>query len=171
MTPIYHLVPPEMVGGTELVPLSTLREFAPELYKRRLRYYQGRERVMRIRIPILGNCLWNDVLFCTPVEPSRLRRALPPGHFTRPLRFYEIDAEILEERNAAFLLEGMSPRSERYAPFSIEELVRYREVPLHTRENYAKRIAARQQIFMFLGTTQILYRGSIDTKGLRIIEV
>lgn len=170
MTPIYHLAPQRPVG-TKLVPLTTLREVAPELYERRLLYYQGRERVMRIRIPILGNCLWNDVLFCTPVEPARLRRALPPGRFTEPLRFYEIDAETLDQTSAAFLVEGMTPRRERYAPFSLADIERYREVPLHTRENYAKRIAAKQTIFIFLGTTQILYRGSIDIEGLKIIEV
>lgn len=165
---VYHLVPPEMVGQ-ELVPLNELRNNAPQLYERRRRYYQGREHVMDTRIALLGNCRWNDVLFFTPIHPAKFRAALP-ARFDWSLRFFEVAVSALDPTRMAFMLAGRSAKQERFAPFDATLLEKYRNIPEHTYAYYAHCAKKRMCPRPFLGTTHVLFRGTLDVSGLRITE-
>lgn len=74
MSSLYHMVPKNM-SGTVLYPLNQFRERMPEVYAAHVAKYAGREAVMAQRIPNL-DCLWNDALHFTAVDPVVIREAL-----------------------------------------------------------------------------------------------
>lgn len=76
---LYHKVPPDFVGPI-LYPLNRLKQRLPDVYARQVKKYQGREAVLKRRIPHL-NCLWNDVLHFSPVHPTQCRAALQAAGF------------------------------------------------------------------------------------------
>jgi hypothetical protein len=77
---VYHRVPPDL-RGTVLYPLNRLADVHPDLYEELQQNYATRRDIAALRIPPLGNCLWNDVLHFSPVHPARIQAALADaGH-------------------------------------------------------------------------------------------
>ncbi|MBK8551651.1 MAG: hypothetical protein IPL53_11555 [Ignavibacteria bacterium] len=70
MNYLYHRVPKNLRGNV-LYPLNTLKEIHPDLYEQQASKYAGREHITCQIIPIL-NCLWNDVLHFSAVNPEEI---------------------------------------------------------------------------------------------------
>lgn len=68
MSFIYHLLPKPMLGDT-LYPLNELKSVYPEEYYRNVKKYDGRKDLMMQKVPKL-DCLWNDVLFFSSINPK-----------------------------------------------------------------------------------------------------
>jgi len=180
-----------------LYPLNRLADIHSDLYEELQRNYATRRDIASLRIPPLGNCLWNDVLFLTPIHPARFQAALAEVGHTLPRpwrRYYQIDARLLDP---AFTVLYRS--SETYwagqfnvekasvqigldcVPFDPELLDGHGEVPQATREHYASvavdaaAAAAGTGSFpvLFLHTPHVLYKGQLDTAqdGISIVEV
>ena len=86
MAYVYHERPAAMHGAT-LYPLNTLRSVNEGRYTLEARKYSRREEVRRERIPRLG-CLWNDVVHCLPMHPSRVYQALVECGLTPGRRYW-----------------------------------------------------------------------------------
>lgn len=171
---LYHLAPQNLVGTT-LYPLNQLKEKRPELFEKEVSKYAGRERVQDIRIPSLGNCLWNDVLFLVAVPPAELRRALVEAGLTLPtltLRFFEIDPRALNLAHTTVMLPGRSGRLDdcEYKPFDPANLGTYSRLSHQTVEYYREQKELGRRPLLFAYVPHILYRGTLNISESRIVE-
>jgi len=174
---LYHRVPSNM-HGTVLYPLNELRDVAPVIAARQAAKYNDRPMLMRRRVPIL-DCLWNDVLHLSPVHPSIIKRELlaaggsPPP---RAWRCFVIDPNGLDRaRTTVFLATrtryaGDAFPLEEFVSFDPVNLERYAVFPPTMREYFAEEVTAGRRPLLYTSIPHILYRGSIDTEGLTIVD-
>jgi hypothetical protein len=83
--------------GNILYPLNTLREIDKDTYESHSSKYMGRETLMEQKIPVL-NCLWNDVLHCSPIDFRLIYKALIRAgqHKFRNKEYFKIPIELLK---------------------------------------------------------------------------
>ena len=95
---IYHMKPIKMLGNT-LYPLNTLKEISKDTYAYEFHVakYTHRKSLMEIKIPVL-NCLWNDVVHCSPIDPNLHYRAFIKAGLqpVRNMEFFKIPIELLK---------------------------------------------------------------------------
>lgn len=185
---VYHRVPPKLRGKV-LYPLNRLERVYPDLYLELQQNYASRRDIAALRVPPLGNCLWNDVLHLSPVHPSRLQAALADAghHLPEAWRvFYQIDAHLLDPTSTVLyrmsrvfwsgdfdINESSAQIGEECAPLLLEQLDSCAEVPALASEYYASVPPGGGPLALFLGITHVLYKGEIDTsqEGISIVEV
>lgn len=176
MNYLYHRVPDDLEGDT-LHPLNQLRVALPHIFEKEMRKYEGREALTRVKIPFL-NCLWNDVLHLTAVPPYEIKQALIEAG-RRPdfeMKYFQIDSDMLEVENTVIYLYTQSSFqdiSEKknfrlYDPTKVSE---YSEVPQKTKDYYKELIDEGKKPLLYYLIPHILYKGSIDTKNLKIVTV
>lgn len=171
---LYHVVPPQMVGDV-LYPLSRLRTVHRALAEDAARKYEGREALMRARLPLL-DCLWNDVIHLTPLHPSKTRRALEAAGFpVRDIEFFSIPPTALNG-GAAVWFENSREKGPDYRldedEFSIFDQGGYRELAAipdvqHRYLEQTKRSGERP--LFWARVPHVLYRGEIDIRGLKTV--
>ena len=178
MAYIYHRVPHNMAGKV-LYPLNQLRDKYPEAYAEHAAKYDQREWLPKRRVPYL-DCLWNDVLFFSPVHPEQAKQAIESlGHEFRPSQFFRIPAERLPaDKTVVFLyLKKFGKRDtdesnlenwERYDP---EKIGSYSELPPETVEYFEERFALNKRPLLWVYVPHILYRGTLDTRELDVVEI
>jgi hypothetical protein len=184
---VYHRVPPDL-RGTTLYPLNQLEGHFPDLYARLSQNYATRRDIAALRIPRLGNCLWNDVIHLSPVHPARIQAALAEAGHELPATwhsFYQIDARLLDPETTVLyqmtevfwsghfdIGEASARIGAECLPFSPELLDTVAEVPDLAREYYAS-VPPGGPLALFLGIPHVLYRGQLDTRpdGISIVEV
>lgn len=167
---IYHLKPRNMQGNT-LMPLNQMKDSHPELYAKQVRKYQGRDALLKRKIPIL-NCLWNDVLFFAPVPPEAIKVAFENiiGRW-QPARWLcvETDDIPMTAENAVIKLPDMTREQgdftvheKDYIPFDPDMLATIRTIPQHTLDYYESAHKAGQSVLAWHGIPQILYKDCIE---------
>lgn len=175
MTYLYHWVPKNMQGDV-LYSLNVLKEKHPNLYEYYANIYEGREHVMEQFIPTLG-CLWNDVLHLSAVHPQAIRGALVEAGMKSDIKWraFEIDPHDLDpEKTSVYLnasLDQDRMKRDNFAPFEPDNLEQYAVLSQETKDYYKKVYDQGGQPLAFHKVVHVLYRGSLDTKGLKIIEV
>jgi hypothetical protein len=166
---------PERLLGTALYPLNELAGRAHEAWLRERAKYDGRERVLEQRLPLL-DCLWNDVLHLSPVHPGELAEALEAaGLELERRRFFEVDAARLDPGRTLVFLNS-TDREHRFddgqwswfEPGLVSPLTR---LPEATRAYYAQCARAGASPRLFAYVPHVLFRGSLDVTGLRVVEV
>lgn len=170
MSYLYHRVPANM-SGTTLYPLNALRSVDPEAYEFHVQKYMGREKLMNERIPQL-ECLWNDVLFMSAVPPQDFCTAYHGAGFPRrrPMHFYRIDPQALDESNFMVLTRMGIDEPRGYAPFKHADLPSYASIPRETCAYWeGERIKKNDRPFLWMHIPHILYRGSINVTYLEIV--
>jgi hypothetical protein len=174
MPPLFHFVPAPMVG-TILYPLNELKKREPELWRREVAKYAGREHVLEALIPPLG-CLWNDVLHLSVVHPGKVLAALEAVGL-EPLRrrFFQIDAATLDpERTAIFLNRrtDMSARNDesQWLTFDPESLTALTELTDSTRRYYRESAARGERPLLFGCLPHVFFRGALETETLPVLE-
>ncbi|MEZ0208917.1 MAG: hypothetical protein ACAH17_01955 [Candidatus Paceibacterota bacterium] len=169
---LYHLLPKEL-SGTKLYPLNELKKINPALYDRHASKYVGRETVMLQNIPLF-DCLWNDVIFLSPVHPGKIvtaRESCGVPTQDRPERdWLVIQSEKLDQhqlllyRHRPLWLIEQEPQKAEYVPFtelSEAEKVELTEVP----ESALWSIRKHREKSLFQGfIPHLLYRGTIDVR-------
>ena len=67
--------------------------------------YVGREHITQQRIPIL-DCLWNDVLHFSAVNPKEVKQALVEAgrNLDFSMSFYQVDPKLIGPKNAIVYL-------------------------------------------------------------------
>lgn len=174
MNYLYHRVPEKMQGDF-LYPLNVLKDKNPEVYLQEVKKYAKRERLLVKRVGIL-DCAWNDVIHLTAVPPAQIKKNLTEGGFgKKPLSFFKIPIEMIQgEQSVAFTYrrdeQGISEINE-YEKFDPARMDVYSTVPRETAAHYKQCKKESKKPFLFRFTPHILFRGSIDIRGLEIITV
>ncbi len=172
MNYLFHRVP-ENIKGKILYPLNRLKNIYPQAYKKHVKKYKNREYLLNEKIPYL-NCLWNDVLHLTAVDPIKLKETLEELGFKPPKRkWYKINPKLLTKKDSiVFLFEKASklqPTKEEYKSFKISKLNQYGQIGEKTMRYYKYCLRNNQRPLLFHYVPHILYRGIIPTKNLEVI--
>ena len=175
MPSLYHAAPDRMVGSV-LYPLHELEERAPGAWERERAKYDWRTEVLEKRVQIL-DCLWNDVLHFGTVHPKQIVAALESAG-VEPLRrrFFEVDAAVLDtERTVVFLnrrgTDGERRDEEQWLPFDPAALPGLSALTEPTRRYYRECASRGTRPLLYGYLPHVLFRGSLETRGLRILEL
>jgi len=168
---IYHMAPRD-VQGTILYPLNTLKSTHPDLFAKYVKKYEGRMQLMEQRIERL-DCLWNDVLHCSPLNPSVVAEALRKLGKDVNFSYFEIDANKLEPENTAVYLyepreRGTIIPQDQFVPYNPNEIEKYAFLPEGTVKYFKETLEEGGNPLLYHLVPHILYKGSIDTTGLKI---
>ena len=173
---LYHLAPLEL-SGTTLYPLNQLKDTNPTVYAHAVSKYAGREEVMQQIIPLL-NCLWNDVIFLSPVHPEKVVQARFEnglGYPTYRRNWFVLDSESLDQ--SQLLLYRHRPKWTMDREQHKAEYVWFEDISPSEQEELAKipecglwSIRKFREKGLFLGyIPHILYRGTIDVDYTNIV--
>lgn len=176
---VYHAVP-EIVEGKHLYPLNQLKDKYPEIYKKSLGKYSGREWVLEAKIERL-DCTFKDILNLTPVCPVKLKLSwvnLFSSKLSFPFsHFYRFSAEDigLNEMNSCFFIEkkervnGINKNLVEY--FSKESLGKYNEINRDTIRYYKKCLRDNRTPLVFAHVPHVLFKGAIPLFKGEIVKV
>jgi len=176
MSYLYHAVPKNLQGSI-LYPLNELKEKHPDNYKKQLSKYVGRERIIQQRIPVL-DCLWNDVLHFSAVNPIDIKQALVEAgrkpDFT--MSYYKIDPKLIEPKNAVVYLYAQvdikdKMNRENFVPYNPDRVINFSKMPQDTRDYYKEMVSQGLRPLLYHKIPHILYRGTLDTANLPITVV
>jgi len=174
---LYHRVV-DNTQGNILYPLNELKNIYPEAYKKHLEKYDGREHLLETKILIL-NCLWNDVLHFTAVEPRILFNNLAEAGFdTKELvwkRWYKIPVSGLDPTNTVTCIYrrdvSLIPDARSFALFDSSKMENYRTVSTETLEYYREQFKQGLRPLFFHRVPHILYKGTIEVEGVEIVDL
>ncbi len=151
--------------GSVLYPLNDMRTPHPDIYQREMAKYASRAELPATMLPKL-DCLWNDVLHCSPIHPRRLYDAwLSQGVEHVPDKvFFQIPIGRVAHHPVAIMrgreLEWLDP-------------ARYREitaVPAETVAWYGKLASQGRFGAHFVGVPHVLVKGPIDVEGVEVVN-
>lgn len=171
---LYHFVPPEMSGDI-LFPLNQLKTKYPKQYEVHQKKYEGREVLMETIIPVF-NCLWNDVLHLSPLNPQVIVDYWREEGIEEPkeeISVFEVPLGHLDESKLLYFYPQLRvDRSsfyhtpEQFESFSIDTYHEHENITAIQKEIWKKDKAEGRRLFWFSHTTHILYHGRIETCGL-----
>ncbi|MDB4983995.1 MAG: group-specific protein [Patescibacteria group bacterium] len=172
---VYHRIPPNMEGPI-LYTLNALRLVNPEAYDLHVNKYEGREKVLDIRIPTL-DCMWNDVIFMSPVHPNQYQEVYDRFNYTPfGTRFYKIPVEMLDHELTRIYVhppkkEWHSIAPEHLEEFSPESVRRHSMLPKETITYFEERLGNGLNFLVNYKVPHVLYKGNLDVTGLEIISI
>lgn len=174
---VYHRVV-ENMQGTILYPLNQQKDIYPDVFEEHKKKYAGREHLLETKIPVL-NCLWNDVLHFTAVSPHELLQNLMAGGLKDKSivwnKWFKIPVSLLDPKNTIVCLYrrdiNVIPDARDFYNFDLSKMSEYKMVPPETIEYYASQFKAGKRPLLFHRVPHILYKGTVDTAGLEIIEI
>jgi len=161
--------------GNIIYPLNELKNVYPDIYSERVKKYEGREHVMQEKIPVL-NCLWNDVLHLSAVDPREIKEELNrAGKEFNIKGFYKIDPNSLDPKNTiVYLYTSPIPNhalvKEDFVPYTPNIVEKISTLPEETKKYYAEVISQGNRPFLWHGVPHVLYKGTIDVSNLEILE-
>jgi len=172
---LYHMVPSDMRGNI-LHPLNALEEIHPDLYLSKSMKYAERPEVMKQFIPTL-ECLWNDVLHFSPIDPVELKKALvAAGRDPEEMKFYQVDPDLLDPEKTTICLFRREFKNDRMNPknftdYDTSKINEHSKLPDDVKEYYAKMYGQGKKALLFLGIPHILHKGPVDISDLPVITV
>ncbi len=176
MTHLYHSVPRDLHGNV-LYPLNTIKEKYPTIYEQEVSKYAGRERLKEMRIPIL-NCLWNDVLFLSAVNPKEIKQALIDAGLSPDftMKYYQIDSYLIKPKDAIIYLDKYTydkdkMNEENFSLYEADNIKDFSIMPQETKDYYKEAIGKRERPFSYHRIPHILYKGTLDITNQSIISV
>lgn len=175
---LYHLVPEEM-SGTMLYPLNQLKSLHPAIHDYAVNKYIGREAVMQQVIPLL-NCLWNDVVFLSPVHPEKIhvarRREGLAADTSKKRDWFILQSEKLIQRQLVLFRHRpqwfieQEPEKSEYVPFTklqVSEMNSLSELPDCAIWSIRK---FREKSLLQGFIPHLLYKGVIDVTHAEIVR-
>ncbi len=169
---IYHRKSKNFEGDT-IYPLNRLP--FPEIKIQEQKKYQGREALLAVTIPPL-NCLWNDVIHCSPVHPNEVYSALKEAGFEPPAgQYFAIPATTLQPAQTTIFLSSARPNdryaAENYLPFLLENLHLHQHLPEETKTYYATCKSEGRNPLIYVGVPHILHFGHILVNDCELIDI
>jgi hypothetical protein len=162
MAYVYHRRPLDL-RGTVLHPLNRLRVAHPEIYASELGKYNGREGLLRSRIPPL-NVSWADVLHCAPIHPHRIYQALRAvGLDPDDRAYFAIPVARLRGLPVAVLVQQEPDRYERFDERCYREM---QALPERTLRYYGAEVRAGRRPLLYGWVPHVLVGASLSTVGL-----
>jgi len=170
---------PKQVFGNALLPLNQVLKYDKVAFDEKVKKYKGREVLLERFIPKL-NCLWNDVLFFSPVHPKKIKMLYEEIELKWALyEWFELNPndihsfkenaviyDIAEKQKGDFSIDENEIR-----PFSLKELEKRGEIPDATIRYYRNAKASGEPIFTFYLIPHILYKGAIPFSKLKNLTV
>lgn len=168
---VYHMISPKMIGPL-LIPLNSLKNSYPEIYKEHASKYNGREELMNEVIPLL-QCKWNDVLHLSPVEPKTISSALKSaGSYAREVNFYKIPIIKLDSNKTVIYknnLKNLKLAKEDFIYFDHQCFENLLELPNETIAYYKSCIENQKRPLLFHGVPHVLTTQSLDISDCEIV--
>ncbi|MDQ3022032.1 MAG: hypothetical protein M3R36_15895 [Bacteroidota bacterium] len=129
------------------------------------------------RIPVL-DCLWNDVLHFSAVNPKEIKQALLEAgrNPDYSMTCYQVDPKLLTPENTIVYLhahKNMKDKlnKENFTAYHPDEVSKYSSMPQATKEYYNRIIGEGGNPLLFAWIPHILYKGTLDTTSLPIVSV
>lgn len=173
---LYHSVPKNLQGNI-LYPLNALKEKHPDIYEQQVSKYVGREHITKQRIPIL-DCLWNDVLHFSAVNPKEVKQALAEAGRNPDFKmsYYQVDPKLIEPKNAIVYLYTHTDNKdkmneENFASYNPDEVAKFSSMPQATKDYYKEMIDKGERPLLYHRIPHIPYKGTLDITDLPIISV
>ncbi len=175
---VYHRVV-ENMRGTILYPLNQLKTIFPDVYAEHVKKYEGREHVLETRIPAPLDCLWNDALHFTAVHPMVLFRNLESAGFDAKelawKRWFKIPITFFDPAHTIVCLYRRDirivPDARDFQPYISGKIGEYATVPPDTIEYYKEQFKLGKRPLFFHHVPHILFKGTIETRGLETVEL
>lgn len=160
--------------GDFLSPLNVLKTRYPEYYKTGINKYKDRMHETKLIIPKI-NCLWNDVLFFTAIEPLLLHSELQLAGMSfsdnHAVKYARVNIEKLDLSKLFILYKTPNPQiilPEQVQLFRMEDYSVYSEITETTRAHYKELISKGEKPFLYYDIPEILYYGEIPIEDLEI---
>ncbi|MBP9667242.1 hypothetical protein KBD87_00340 [Candidatus Saccharibacteria bacterium] len=167
---LYHHVP-EHQNGAVIYPLNQLKEKFPDIYKKQSAKYDTIQE-KDVEIPNFG--YWNDCVNLMPVNPGLVKIELDKyGHDTSwPWNFYKIDPDMLDHSKLIIMImtedDGIFKR--HFMPFTKGAYEKHCHIGEPTRRVFQEAKEMGEQPNTFARVPHVLYKDSIDTTGLEIVN-
>lgn len=173
MYSVFHGAPDQMIGNN-LMPLNQMKDTYHDLYALHIAKYDGREEILRRRIPLL-DCLWNDVVQFLPLYPAKIfKLQVELGLIAEAphYKFFEIDPSIFDPAKAVVFFKSI-PGEENVQVKWLKDvdLATIQEVPEATINYYRTLIGTGELPFNYQFVPHILYMGNVDISGSRIVTI
>ena len=178
---VYHMVSIEMKGEV-LTSLNEMKLIYPELYKTYSKKYLNhpeRGSLLLRSIPKL-DCLWNDVIFLSPLHPYYVYEALHSlgVSIKGDLMFYEIPTErLIDNQNAIYFYNKNNYKGPAAdipdEEIQIIDITTYREcaaLPSETLAYFTEEHKKGVKFGMFAYIPHILSLGNINIKDVNKIN-
>lgn len=175
MNYLYHGVP-VLLEGKELMPLNDLKKEHPKMYKEEVKKYEGRKKLLKIKVPLL-NCLWNDVLHFSAIHPKKIKKAIIESGFNAKYKwkFFKVNPKLFNLKKIIVYLYDYKirnkPLKKDFVPFKVKDLPKYSKLKKATKDYYKKEIKNNKRPLMYHLVPHILYKGRLKIKDLEVIEV
>lgn len=168
---VYHFVPKNQKGDI-IYPLNQLKYKYPEIYKKHFAKYNN---IKEKDVEIPGFGYWNDCINLMPINPALVKQELENfGHSTNwEWKFYKIDTDNLDTSKLIIMTvtEDNAILRRHFIPFSKQAFERYCHIGDATREVFKKAKNKGEQPNTFARMPHVLYKDSINTSNLEIVEL
>ena len=173
---LYHSVPKNLHGNI-LYPLNVLKEKHSEIYEQQVSKYVGREHITQQRIPML-DCLWNDVLHFSAVNPKEVKQALIEAgrspDFT--MSYYQVVPKLIESKNSIVYLYAHADSKDKlneknFITYNPDEMTKFSSMPQATKDYYKEMIGKGERPLLYHKIPHILYKDTLDITNMPIISV
>lgn len=171
---IYHIKNPSF-KGKYIYPLSELQTIYPDLYKKEMKKYKGRENHPNIKINILDTS-WKDcVNFSTlsPIKIFQLEQLLGvPGYKNiHDVDIFKFDIKDLKNMEMCLYDDNKSPRKdEAYKKININTYKETDFIPTATIKYFVKSKEKNEYPLLFGNVPHVLIKGSIPINKADIIN-
>lgn len=161
--------------GNILYPLNTLKKIHPDLYKQEVSKYKERKFIKKQEIPPL-DCLWNDVLHFTAVNPQDIKQAFLDLGVEYNLLYYQIDPRLLLEKDTiVYLYRHQKPedklKADNFTLYNSSEISLYNLLPKETQEYYKEQLKEGKKPLLYHRVPHILYKGNLDITNIPTVSV
>lgn len=177
---IYHFKRQNMLGN-KLIPLNKLKDIYPDAYKEHVKKYEGREKVLEKRVPIL-DCLWNDVLHFSPINPQLIldvyhrEDLVPENRKGEVFDVYKIPIQSLPEKLTVcfqsynFDFDKFDPDLNKFWKFNTDDYKELKEVPEKQIEVWLNDKKAGRGLFWFSHIMHILSKTEVDVTDCEFFQ-
>lgn len=167
---LYHHVPSNQ-NGDVIYALNQLKEKFPDLYDQQYAKYDN---IKEKDVEIPGFGYWNDCVNLMPVTPGLVKKELEKYGLDTDWewRFYKIDPEKLVKSKLIIMImsENDGTLERTFVPFTKNAFDEYCRIGEATQNIFRKAKENNEQPNTFARVPHVLYKDSINTKDLEVVN-
>ena len=178
---VYHFKRKNM-WGDKLIPLNSLKSMNPSLYEEHVKKYKGREKLLLKEISLL-NCLWNDVIHLSPINPQIILNffkdhdLVSENRLNASIEVYKIPVKKLkEERTICFQSFNFSPKNfdpskNKFWKFEHQNYQELNDVSDEQKKVWKSDHQNGRELLWYSHTMHILTKDSIEISDCEIFSI
>lgn len=171
---VYHIKSKDF-KGKYIYPLSELKDAHPDIYKKQIAKYKGREDHPEIKIKPL-DCKWKDCVNLSTLNPIKIFQleellGIPGYKKGKDVEVFKIKISDLDSKKFCLYDDEKSPKSE--AAYSKRTETSYKEtqfIPTKTAKYFVTSKEKKEYPLLFAYVKHVLYNGIIDISKAEIIK-